>query len=203
MNTVDIHRARRAFTRPLCVIAALLCMTACHPGYGYGLPFIGLGVGVGTDYGPYWYPGNYGSFSYVPYPWWGDPPPPPANDPMLEHSATHDAMTAQVRESFTSRGYKESPQGDVDVSVYASARPGDLDISGYTHDYDWKNLPGLQTKAKYPRGTVVVDVLQPKTHLLLWRGTTMAPISDDVEKYKSDLRTAVGRIVEKYPKSKN
>jgi hypothetical protein len=54
----------------------------------------------------------------------------------------------------------------------------------------------------YPRGTVVVDVLQPKTHQLLWRGTTAAPISDDSEKYQADLRAAVVRVVEKYPKSK-
>ena len=181
----------------------MLSITACGGNNGYGYNSYGdVDISVGTVYGPYWVPNRYHTFRYVRYPWWGDPPPPPANDPMLENSDTHHVVTGQIRDSFVGRGYRELQDGDVDVSVYASARPGELDISGYTHDYDWKNLPKLQANTKYPRGTVVVDVLQPGTHLLLWRGTTTAPISDDNEKYKTDLRAAVARVVEKYPKAK-
>ena len=94
-----------------------------------------------------------------------------------------------------------SNDADVDVAVYASMEP-ELDISGYTHSYDWKNVPKLKDKTKFPKGTVIVDVLQPKTHVLLWRGQTVAGISDDVDKYEKNLRTAVDQIVAKYPKAK-
>jgi Domain of unknown function (DUF4136) len=201
MNTIDSRRTRRALVRTLCVAAVLSGAAACYGGYRYGNS--GGVLGVGTYYGPYWYPDNYYTYSYVRYPWWGDPPPPPANDPMVENNATHRAIVEQVHQSFGGRGYKTAEQGDVDVAVYASNRPGELDISGYTHDYEWKNLPKLRETTKYPRGTVVVDVLQPKTHVLLWRGTTKAEISDDSEKYQADLRSAVERVVEKYPKSKH
>ena len=45
-----------------------------------------------------------------------------------------------------------------------------------THSYDWKNVPKPK-KTSFPKGTVIVDVLQPKTHVLLWRGQTVAGIA--------------------------
>ena len=199
MKTPNARRSRRVFTLALGTLA-VVGLAGCHS-YGYAG---GSYVAVGTAYGPYWYPANYGTYTYVRYPWWGDPPPPPENDPMLEKSATHHAIVEQIHASFAERGYRAvQSDGDVDVAVYASARPGDLDISGYTHDYDWKNIPKLKNKNKYPHGTVVVDVLAPKTHQLLWRGETLAPISSDSAKYEADLRAAVERIAAKYPESKH
>lgn len=176
-----------------------------------GLGWVGCSAGgyaggyyvdpVSAWYGPYWYPATYGTYTYVGIPWWGDPPPPPKNDPMRKDSPTHKAMVDEVHSAFRERGYRTANgDGDVDVAVYASSQP-ELDISGYTHIYNWKNLPKLRNQNKFPKGTVIVDVLEPKTHVLLWRGKTVAPVSDDVEKYKKDLRAAVDRIVAKYPKA--
>src|SRR6478609_890778 len=77
MNTPHTRRSRRAFTLALWTMAAV-CLAGCH---SYGYAGGDYGFGVGTYYGPYWYPANYGTFTVVRYPWWGDPPPPPANDP--------------------------------------------------------------------------------------------------------------------------
>ena len=160
-------------------------------------------VGVGTAYGPYWYPANYGSYTIVRYPWWGDPPPPPENDPRRQGSVTQIALHDQLRDAFADRGYRHlDSEGDVDIAVYASSE-APLNISGYTHDYNWRNIPKLKNKTEYPKGTVIVDVLAPKTHELLWRGETVGPISSDPDKYASDLRESVKRIVAKYPKSKH
>jgi hypothetical protein len=171
--------------------------------YHYGYDDGYYASSIGTVYGPYWYPANYGSVAFVRYPWWGDPPPPPKIDPRRDESPTRKAIDQQVRESFAGRGYKTlQGNADVDVAVYASMDP-QLDISGYTHEYDWKNLPQLKDKTKYPKGTVVVDVLAPKTHRLLWRGTAVTRVTDNAEEYEKGLRIAVKRIVEKYPKSKH
>ena len=159
---------------------------------------------VGTVYGPYWYPDRYNSFTVVRYPWYGDPPPPPANDPRHMGSVTQRAIAEQIREDFAGRGYRHlESDGDVDVAVYASSEK-ELNISGYTHDYNWKNLPKLRTKTEYPKGTVIVDVLAPKTHELLWRGETVAPVS--TRRRTSTRRIcahAVNRVVAKYPKAKS
>lgn len=198
IGTETAKRSRQTLT-----LLALLALgvVGCHTG-GYYSSGGTYAVGVGTAYGPYWYPDNYGTFTIVRYPWWGDPPPPPQNDPRREGSITQRAIAEQTREAFAGRGYRHlDNNADVDVAVYASSDP-QLDISGYTHDYDWKNIPKLKNKTTYPKGTIVVDVLAPHTHELLWRGTTVAPISSDPDKYQADLREAVSRVIEKYPKAK-
>lgn len=192
------RRSRRAIGA---VVVAGLGAAVAGCGGGYASPGYYVGP-VGTVYGPYWYPATYGTYAFVDVPWWGDPPPPPVNDPRRKDSPTHRAIAEQVHTSMGARGYKTAGKGaDVDVTVYASTGK-QLDISGYTHIYDWKNLPKLKNETKFAKGTVIVDVLQPGTHLLLWRGRTVAPVSDDVEQYSKDLRAAVDQILEKYPKAK-
>src|SRR5262245_40587921 len=200
MNTTTARHSR-GWLGVLAVASLALVGAGCsHGGYASGY-YVGAGP-VYTAYGPYWYPATYSTVTYVDYPWWGDPPPPPANDPRRKDSPTHRAIEEQVHSAFVAKGYKTSgDNSDVDVTVYASTA-SELDISGHTHIYDWKNLPKLKNDTKFPKGTVIVDVLQPKTHVLLWRGKTVAPVSDDVATYEKDLREAVDRIVEKYPQSK-
>lgn len=203
MVASDARFARRALWGALCVIAVSSSLAAgCHGGgYGYGpAPFVS--DRVAPMYGPNWHPARYHTYRYVQFTLRGNPPPPPPYDPMIAGSATNMAMITQVHNSLDARGYRASQKGDFDVTVYSSARPGDLDISGYTREYDWKNLPELEPRMKYPHGTVVVDVLQPGTHQLLWRGTTQTPISRDIGRYERDLRHAVGRVVDRYPKAK-
>lgn len=195
MNSTLARRSRQALSA--LSVAALGFAGACAAGGYAGGYYV---EPVATVYGPYWYPNTYGTYTYVEYPWWGDPPPPPKNDPMRKDSPTHRAIGDQVKTSFSSRGYRQAESGDIDVTVYSSSQ-SQLDISGYTHIYDFKNLPKLKDQTKFKKGTVIVDVLQPKTHVLLWRGSTVIPVSNDVGKYEKDLRGAVDRIMEKYPKA--
>ena len=48
-------------------------------------------------------------------------------------------------------------------------------------------------------GTVMVDVIDPKTKQLLWRGQGIAAVADDEEQYDRNLKHAVQAIVEKFP----
>ena len=197
-NTTPARRSRLALACAASVIAAL-GVAGC--GASYSSAGGDVDFAVGTAYGPYWYPATYGSYTIVRYPWWGDPPPPPDYDPRRPESITAQAIHEQIQQDFNAHGYRhEEGGGDVDVAVYASSDP-QLDISGYLHEYDFKNIPKLKGKTKYPKGTVIVDVLAPHTHELLWRGTTVAPVSSNPEEYASDLRHAVNRIVQKYPKA--
>jgi len=203
---MNINRPTRPASRLALACAAWTILGVGLAGCSAGYSTAGgtyASVGVGTVYGPYWYPYNYGSYSIVRYPWWGDPPPPPENDPRRQGSITQVALHDQLRDAFAGRGYRHLDEaGDVDIAVYASSEDK-LNISGYTHDYNWRNIPKLKDKTEYPKGTVVVDVLAPKTHELLWRGTTVAAISSDPDKYAANLREAVNRIAAKYPKSKH
>ena len=51
----------------------------------------------------------------------------------------------------------------------------------------------------YKPGTVMVDVIDPKTKQLLWRGQGIAAVADDEEQYDRNVKHAVQAIVEKFP----
>jgi len=48
---------------------------------------------------------------------------------------------------------------------------------------------------------VIVDVVDPNTRELLWRGQGVAAVSDDEAKYEQDLWKTVTAILEKFPRA--
>jgi hypothetical protein len=52
---------------------------------------------------------------------------------------------------------------------------------------------------QYTEGTVIVDVFDPKTKNLLWRGQGVATVSDNEAQYEQDLKRTVEAIVDKFP----
>jgi hypothetical protein len=126
--------------------------------------------------------------------------PLPSNDPMLVNSITYQAIRDEIRRAFESRGYRYSPQqASLDVAYYATAAPV-LDIRTWDYGYDWRGFPIPVTEVyQYEQGTVIIDVIDPVTHKLMWRGQGSAPVSSDPNKYIDELRHAVHEIVEKFP----
>jgi hypothetical protein len=52
---------------------------------------------------------------------------------------------------------------------------------------------------QYTQGTVIVDVIDPKTKDLLWRGQGVAAVADNEAQYEQDLKKTVEAIVDKFP----
>jgi hypothetical protein len=52
---------------------------------------------------------------------------------------------------------------------------------------------------QYTQGTLIVDVIDPKTKDLLWRGQGIAPVSENEQVYERDLQKAVEAVVDKFP----
>jgi hypothetical protein len=50
---------------------------------------------------------------------------------------------------------------------------------------------------------VIVDVFDPRTKDLLWRGQGVAAVSDDEQQYEQELKKAVEAIVDKFPAAAN
>jgi hypothetical protein len=123
-----------------------------------------------------------------------------ASDPMLTNSITYQAIRAELRSAFESRGYQLSPQGaDLDVAYYATAQSV-LELHTYNYGYDWRGFPREYTQIdQYEQGTVIIDVIDPATHRLMWRGEGKAAVSTDPEKYANTLRKAVREIVKRFP----
>jgi hypothetical protein len=135
------------------------------------------------------------------------PTPPPsggatlaANDPMLENSITYQAIRDEIRRAFEERGYVYSPgRADMAIAYYATAAPV-LDVRTFDYGYDWRGFPRQYLNVvQYTQGTVIIDVIDPVTRKLLWRGEGSAPVSTDPNKYIRDLRKAVDAIVARFP----
>ncbi|HEY2067214.1 MAG TPA: DUF4136 domain-containing protein [Gemmatimonadaceae bacterium] len=125
-----------------------------------------------------------------------------SNDPMLVNSITAQALRDEIRRAFESRGYVYAPdRADLDVAYYALAQPV-TDIRTFDYGYTWRGFPRQYVDVvQYEQGTVIIDVIDPATHELLWRGQGKAPVDQDPNKYVSVLRQAVDKIVAKFPQA--
>jgi hypothetical protein len=123
-----------------------------------------------------------------------------SSDPMLENSMTNRAIRDEIRNAFEKRGYRFSPEAaDLEVAFYATAAPK-LDIRTYNYGYNWRGFPRQYVDVEqYEQGTVIVDVVDPATHRLMWRGQGVAKVDSDPNKYVKEIRKAVDEIVEKFP----
>src|SRR6267142_1283785 len=131
------------------------------------------------------------------------------NDPMLVNSISNRALRADLVKGFENRGYALADNPDFAVAYYASTKEK-LDVTywdyGYAYYPDWSLGPGFgpydPMVTQYTQGTVVVDVVNPKTRELLWRGHGVARVSDDQQQYEQDLWKAVTAILDKFPQAR-
>ena len=129
------------------------------------------------------------------------PPVTGAYDPMLNNSLSNRAIRESVASAFLDRGYiNETWIPDFVVAVYASGQ-ATLDLSmwklGYAYwpQWRWIGAPRQETMV-YDHGTVIVDVLNPITLELLWRGSAQAVVSDDPAENTRQLQKIAVAIVE-------
>jgi Domain of unknown function (DUF4136) len=140
------------------------------------------------------------------------------NDPMLVNSISNRALRSDLAQEFTRRGYVASDTNpDFCVAYYASTKQ-QLDVSYWDYGYAWRprwwsgwghrwgrgwgpdwGMESGPMVTQYTQGTVIVDVFDPKTKDLLWRGQGIAAVSDNEQQYEHDLKQAVEAIVDKFP----
>jgi uncharacterized protein DUF4136 len=132
------------------------------------------------------------------------------SDPMLVNSISNRALRADLQQGFEKLGYAVSDSApDFCVAYYASTNQ-QLDITGWDYGYPlrprwWRGwgprFGGMYEPlaTQYTQGTVIVDVFDPKTKDLLWRGRGVAAVSDNQEQYVQELQTTVGAILAKFP----
>jgi hypothetical protein len=124
----------------------------------------------------------------------------PPNDPMLVNSITYRRMRAAIRTALENKGYKAVEDGEsMDVAYYASAREK-LDVRSYDYGYRWRRWPQERTEVyQYTQGTVIVDIIDPASKELLWRGQGRAEVSDDPDKFAEQVEETANKILEKFP----
>jgi hypothetical protein len=129
------------------------------------------------------------------------------NDPMLSNSIANQTLRQDLAMDFQAKGYtltSESPS--FAVAYYASAQQK-LDVTNWDYGYQYWGYHRFwhgygyptETIQQYTEGTVVVDVIDPATKELLWRGQGQAAVSQDPATYTAELAKTVQAIVAKFP----
>ena len=139
------------------------------------------------------------------------------NDPMLVNSISNRALRTDLTQEFAGLGYVAADSNpDFCVAYYASTNQK-LDVTYWDYGYawrphwwsgwgrrwgrgwggDWEIASPMATQ--YTEGTVIVDVFDPKTKNLLWRGQGVTAVSDNEVQYEQDLKRTVEAIVDKFP----
>jgi hypothetical protein len=150
-----------------------------------------------------------------------------ANDPMLDNSITNQSLRNDLVQGFEAKGYTLSASNpDFEVAYYAGTKekmdttywnPGPHYRYGfrgygfrsnryawawpwYASGPSWPYGPNMQVQ-EYTQGCVIVDVIDPKTQELLWRGQGVATVSADPATYSKDLAQSVSAVLKKFPQT--
>jgi hypothetical protein len=149
-----------------------------------------------------------------------------ANDPMLNNSITNQQLRNDLVQGFEAKGYTlNASNPDFEVAYYAGTKekmdttywnPGPRYRYGYRgygfrsnrfawawpyySGYGFGYTPSMQVQ-EYTQGCVIVDVIDPKTQELLWRGQGVATVSADPATYSKDLAQSVTAILKKFPQT--
>ena len=144
------------------------------------------------------------------------------NDPMLVNSISNRALRTDLALEFAGLGYVATDSNpDFRVAYYASTNQK-LDITYWDYGYGWRpnwwsgwgrrwgrgwggdwGIASGPVATQYTEGTVIVDVFDPKTKDLLWRGQGVAAVPDNEPQYEQELKKTVAAIVDKFPAASN
>lgn len=183
-------------TRLIGLVALALVAAACGPA-----------IQVRTVVSPEANLGNLRTFRILPGPRPRDRGVVPPDHPMFVNSITNRVLRNALLDGFQGRGYVASDSApDFVVASYASAKHK-LDVTYWDYGYVWRprwwrgwGPPWREAMVtEYTEGTVIIDVLDPKTKELLWRGRGVAVVSDDVQEYLTHLKKTVTAILAEFP----
>jgi hypothetical protein len=115
-------------------------------------------------------------------------------------------MVAAVESQLAARGLQKAQGGDADLAVvYNVGAKERVSVQGYDYGYGryrWGGGTVRYDTTTYTEATVVVDLVDAKTHSLVWRGTASDTVSDKPEKNEKKIQKAAEKMFKKYPPSK-
>lgn len=126
-------------------------------------------------------------------------------DPMVNNSITNRALRETITQTLTARGYVVNEQRpDFAVAVYASADE-ELDVTAWDYGYPywprWRYPLPEERVTTYTEGTVVVDVVDPGSRELWWRGSGTARLSREPARDTRELQKVAEAIVKRFPRA--
>ena len=119
-----------------------------------------------------------------------------SRNPALNSELVKKQIEADIERGLTARGL-EITTGKSDLNVryrFGSARKAEIE----RYPAGWRGLGTRVVRVPYTEGTLVIDLRDPSTRSLVWRGIASEEKSD-ASKIEGKLDDMVRKAIEKYP----
>jgi hypothetical protein len=153
---------------------------------------------------------------------WAPGPPPKSNNPKIEtDTLSHDRLHGEIETWLVGHGYAKTEPGRADFLVtYRVVLENRTETSAYSGYYGYPMSWGwgyygrpywglgyaypLQSSYDYQLATLIIDMQDPKTQKLMWRGAVSYETQETTspQKKRQKIAWAVGTILQKFPPGK-
>ena len=119
-----------------------------------------------------------------------------ARNPALNNDLTKKHIVAQIESGLADRGLKKSDTPASDLNVFYTFG-ATRQVETETYPRGWRGLGTGVARVPYAEGTLVIDLKDPTTHSLVWRGIAFEEESDP-GKLADRLDKMVATTLKKY-----
>jgi len=129
-------------------------------------------------------------------------------DPRFDNPLVDQRIRSATAETLATKGFAPAPQASADflmAYLITSQQKTDVNTVYESYGYGMRGFggPGYARTyvTQYELGTLILDVLDPKTKTLVWRGSGSAVLSETRTPEERDkrVRAAVQEILAKFP----
>ena len=123
-----------------------------------------------------------------------------SRNPALNSELVKKQIQADIVKNLTARGLTQLSSGSADLNVvyhFGSARKTEVEA----YPAGWRGWGTRYVRVPYAEGTLVIDLRDPSTHSLVWRGISSEEKSD-ATKIAGKIDNMVKKSIEKYPPKK-
>jgi len=141
---------------------------------------------------------------YVTYDW-GTPDHLPIGDPRLDNNPFfQDHLQGAIEKGLASRGYERAVNGGADLLIHYHASVNQkIEVDDVDHRYGYCYQNCEPHVFEYELGTLVVDVVDPRSGKVVWRGwsqDTMNGVIDDQDRLEKQVDEGVSRMMLMLPR---
>jgi hypothetical protein len=149
---------------------------------------------------------------------WVSSTQPKTGDARLDSDILNSRIRQAVENQLGIKGYQKATDGTPDFLIaYMTSIEQKLDVStfhygyGYPSGYSFRrgfggpaytSIPSSETYVdQYDEGTLLLDIVNPQTKKLIWRGTAVDTVqkNDSPEKREERINKAVADMLQKFP----
>lgn len=149
---------------------------------------------------------------------WVAGPQPIAGDTRIDNTLTNQRIRNAIDQALAAQGYVKTSSGTSDFLVsYQAAIEGKLNVTTIDIPYQTPSTRDLVTGSsstwnlahggretfvnQYDEGSLFIDIVDPKTNELMWRGTGKATVLEKAtpEKREARINEGVKKILSQFP----